>query len=109
MSDDLRCKKCGQNKPRTEFYSNKKGTCKSCVYIPKSTLSISVWIEESTSPAQFTGIISYELGEFLKIEDASDITYIRSSKITKIRIKKNTIKDKPNTNGIVFKSEPTLL
>lgn len=109
MSEELRCKKCGQLKPETEFYINKKGTCKSCTYTPKATLSITVWVEDSSSPTQFTGIISYELGEFLKIEDAYDITYIRASKISKIKINKNNGKAKVSAKPLIFKSEPILL
>lgn len=110
MSNDIQCKKCGQLKPSTEFYTGKKYKCKSCTYTPKSTFNISVWVEDSPSPTQYTGIVSYDFGElFLRLEDDSDITYIKVSKISKIRIKKNILKDKSENKALIFKSEPTIL
>lgn len=110
MTDLILCKKCGQSKPNNEFYANKKYTCKSCVYTPKSTLSISVWLEDSSSPIKFIGITSYTLENvFLKIEDSTDITYIKISKIVKFNVKKSKSKEKIESNNIIFKSTPVIL
>lgn len=110
MTDSIFCKKCGQSKPSNEFYANKKHTCKACVYTPKSTLSINVWLEDSSSPITFIGITSYALEDlFLKIEDSTDITYIKLSKILKFNIKKSNSKEKVERKNIIFKSTPVIL
>lgn len=107
--NNVKCKKCGQIKAKTEFYKGHSGVCKICRYVPRHSVKLSVLIKDNNNLLEFTGVSDYTFEDrFLRIEDSKDIHYIKIDSIFRITIKKQS--DQKNTDkGIKFSIEPVML